>query len=185
MIHLSSTLRNSIRLCGVSFRFLVHPSSTCLFTVGVEGFDLDLMTLGHTPQSGGLLWTRDRPVAETSTWQHKLYKRQTSMLQVGFEPTIPASARPQTYALARHLLCLRTKFHTAAPIVEQPFQPNRNLKKSQATIKFFTSWKNTIFKKSHTPKICYHASLQDPNVQVVYASQVRESAMLLLLTVGN
>jgi hypothetical protein len=28
-----------------------------------------------------------------------LYKRQTSMLPVGFEPTIPASARPHSYAL--------------------------------------------------------------------------------------
>jgi hypothetical protein len=30
-----------------------------------------------------------------------LYKRQTSMLRVGFELTIPASARPQRYALDR------------------------------------------------------------------------------------
>jgi hypothetical protein len=30
-----------------------------------------LITLKHTPQSVGLLWTRDRPVAEASTWQHK------------------------------------------------------------------------------------------------------------------
>jgi hypothetical protein len=30
-----------------------------------------LITLRHTPQSVGLLWTRDKPVAETSTWQHK------------------------------------------------------------------------------------------------------------------
>jgi hypothetical protein len=29
------------------------------------------MTRRHTPPSVGLLWTRDRPVAETSTWQHK------------------------------------------------------------------------------------------------------------------
>jgi hypothetical protein len=28
-----------------------------------------------------------------------LYKRQTSMPQVGFEPAVPASALPQTYAL--------------------------------------------------------------------------------------
>jgi hypothetical protein len=27
-----------------------------------------LITLKHTPQSVGLLWTRDRPVAEASTW---------------------------------------------------------------------------------------------------------------------
>jgi hypothetical protein len=59
-----------------------------------------LITLRHTPQSVGLLWTRDRPVAETSDWQHT-HKRQTLMPPVGFEPTIPASARPQTYVLDR------------------------------------------------------------------------------------
>jgi hypothetical protein len=51
----------------VSFRFVILPSSTYLFTAGVEGFYLHLITLKHAPQSVGLLWTRDRPVAETST----------------------------------------------------------------------------------------------------------------------
>jgi hypothetical protein len=61
-----------------------------------------LITLRHTPQSVGLLWTRGRPVAETSTWQQtNTHKIQTSMPPVGFELTIPASARPQTYALDR------------------------------------------------------------------------------------
>jgi hypothetical protein len=55
----------------------------------------------HTSQSAGLLWTSDRPVAQTSTSQHKHCTRQTSMPPVGFKPTIPASARPQTYALDR------------------------------------------------------------------------------------
>jgi len=32
---------------------------------------------------------------------HNTHYRQTSMLPVGFEPTIPASERPQTYALDR------------------------------------------------------------------------------------
>jgi hypothetical protein len=80
-------------------RFVVLPSSTYLFTAGVEDFILHLITLKHTQHSVGLLWTRDRPVAETSTWQHKNCTRQTSMPPVGFEATIPASARPQTYAL--------------------------------------------------------------------------------------
>jgi hypothetical protein len=56
------------------FFFLVLPSSTYLFTAGVEGFvfcNFHLITLKHTQQSVGLLWTRDRPIAETSTWQHK------------------------------------------------------------------------------------------------------------------
>ena len=46
-------------------------------------------------RSVGILWTRDRLVAETSTLQ------QTSMPPAGFEPTIPASERLQTHALVR------------------------------------------------------------------------------------
>jgi hypothetical protein len=34
-------------------------------------FSFNLIILKHTPQSVGLLWTSDQPVAETSTWQHK------------------------------------------------------------------------------------------------------------------
>jgi hypothetical protein len=52
---------------NTSFRFVVLPSSTYLCTVGVDGLYLQLITLKHTPQSVRLLWTRDRPVAETST----------------------------------------------------------------------------------------------------------------------
>jgi hypothetical protein len=65
-----------------------------LFTADVEVVYFYLITLRHTPESVGLLWTRDRPVAETSTWQHKHCSRQTSMSPVGFEPAISASARP-------------------------------------------------------------------------------------------
>jgi hypothetical protein len=48
-----------------------------------------------TLQSVGLLGSSDQPDAENSTWQHTTHKRQP------FEPTIPASERPQTYALDR------------------------------------------------------------------------------------
>jgi hypothetical protein len=54
------------RACKVQFCFAVLPSSTYLFTAGVEGVYFHLITLRHTPQSVGFLWTRDRPVAETS-----------------------------------------------------------------------------------------------------------------------
>jgi hypothetical protein len=43
------------------------PSFFYLLTVSVEVVYFHLITLRHTPQSVGLLWTRDRPVAETST----------------------------------------------------------------------------------------------------------------------
>jgi hypothetical protein len=48
--------------CTHVFPLVVLPSSTYLFTVGVEGFFyFHLITLKHTPQSVGLLWTGDRP----------------------------------------------------------------------------------------------------------------------------
>jgi hypothetical protein len=48
----------------VSFR---SPDLFYQLTVGVEVIYSHLITLRHTPQSVGLLWTRDQPVAETST----------------------------------------------------------------------------------------------------------------------
>jgi hypothetical protein len=49
-------------------RIVVLTSSTyLLFTVGVEVVYFHLIALRHTPQSVRLLWTRDRPAAETST----------------------------------------------------------------------------------------------------------------------
>ena len=42
----------------------------------------------------------DQTVAETSTWQlNNTDKTETSMPPAGFEPTIPASQRPQTHVL--------------------------------------------------------------------------------------
>jgi len=54
-----------------------------------------------TTQTVGLLWTSDQPNAETSTLQNTTHKRPTTMIPAGFEPTIPASERPQTHALER------------------------------------------------------------------------------------
>jgi hypothetical protein len=51
----------------------------------------------------GLLWTSDQTVAKASTYtgQHKKHKRQTSTPSAGFDPAIPVTKRPQTYALDR------------------------------------------------------------------------------------
>ena len=47
--------------------------------------------------SVGLLWTSDRPFAETLyLTTHNTDNRQTSMPPAGFGPAIPASERPQT-----------------------------------------------------------------------------------------
>ena len=55
-----------------------------------------------TPQSVGLLWTSDQLVAETSTRQHTTLTTDRHPYRlVGFEPTISAGERPQTYNLDR------------------------------------------------------------------------------------
>jgi hypothetical protein len=84
----------------VYVNFFLSPFFFYQLTVIVEVV-FYLIILRHTPQSVGLLWTRDRPVAETSTWQHKYSQEKKSMRPVGFEPTIPVTARPQTYTLGR------------------------------------------------------------------------------------
>jgi hypothetical protein len=86
---------------GLKYRFVVLPSSAYLFTAGVRGFFLFSLDHTHThttvcmtPLDEGSARRRDLNL-KTQT----LYKRQTSMPPVGFEPKIPASARPQTHAL--------------------------------------------------------------------------------------
>ena len=62
-------------------------------------------THNDTPQSVGLLWTSDQLVAETSTWQHTtITKDKYPCPPVGFEPTISAGERPQTFATLTHNL---------------------------------------------------------------------------------
>jgi hypothetical protein len=63
-IYKGTTLDSSQSFRFVSFR---SPYLFYQLTVGVEVIYFNLITLRHTPQSVGLLWTRDRPVAETST----------------------------------------------------------------------------------------------------------------------
>jgi hypothetical protein len=63
-----------------------------------------LITHSDASQSIGLLWTSVQLVAESTTWQHTTHtqhthNRQTSTPPVGFEPTIAAGERPQTYEL--------------------------------------------------------------------------------------
>jgi len=82
----------------LSFYFLLY---LCLPTHCKRGgLLLLLITIIHT-HSVGLLWTRDQPDAETSTWQYNTHKRQISMHLAGFDSTFPANERPQTNALDR------------------------------------------------------------------------------------
>jgi hypothetical protein len=89
---------SSWRQCGDLSSFL-SLTSFCLLTVGAE----DCCCIGsHQSQthSVGSLWTRDRPVAETSD-KKNTHKRQTLMLPAGLEPAIPTVERPQTHTFDR------------------------------------------------------------------------------------
>jgi hypothetical protein len=55
-----------------------------------------IITLNATPQTVGLLWTRDRTDAETT---HNTHNRQAYMFPAGFEPVIPPSERLETHTL--------------------------------------------------------------------------------------
>ena len=56
----------------------------------------------HTHIFVGLVWMRDRPVAETSTWQYTTSTRDRHPFpRRDSNPPIPAGERPQTHALDR------------------------------------------------------------------------------------
>jgi hypothetical protein len=69
--HTNSNLSQTTNTVYISylfrlFLFLLSPSSSYLIMVRCRGL-LHLITHTDTPQSVAILWTRDRPVAKTST----------------------------------------------------------------------------------------------------------------------
>jgi hypothetical protein len=95
----NKTLMSAVmtKICFVSQSFPFLPTHSrcrgCLFSLDHTQTHT---TVARTPLDKGSARLRDLYLT-TQT----LYKRQTSMPPVGFKPTIPASARPQTYALDR------------------------------------------------------------------------------------
>jgi len=82
------TVRSTIHLF-FSWRFHPIPGHG----IPIQGFAI---TPGRTPLDE---WSARRWDLYLTT--HNTHKRQTSMPPAGFEPTIPASERLQTYALDR------------------------------------------------------------------------------------
>jgi len=72
------------------------------------GFTITL----NTSHSVGLLWTSYQRAAEASTWQHTTHT-EAYMPAAWLEPTIPASDRPQTYALDRAATEMGSLVHQA------------------------------------------------------------------------
>jgi hypothetical protein len=75
--------------------------SVALQTLSGSWPPLAITRIGHT-HSVRLLWTSDQTEAQTFTWQHKTITRDEYRCpRRVFEPAIPESERPQTYALDR------------------------------------------------------------------------------------
>ena len=86
-----------------SFPFFAWRKSPPPPPNGPGSFHYRGFTITHndTPQLLGLLWTSDRPVAKTPTWQHTRLAKEWDIHAVGggFEPAISTGWRPQTHAL--------------------------------------------------------------------------------------
>ena len=84
---------NGTLLHFISYFFLCY-SDLCLLTdCRCRESLLLLITFSDThTEPVGLLWTSDRPLAETATYTtHNRHNTRTSMLSAGFEPALPAS----------------------------------------------------------------------------------------------
>jgi hypothetical protein len=82
-------------LCDDFFVFLGHNNPMRVSSTSFVRF----LDHNDTPQSAGLLWTRDLPVAGSCTWQHTT--QQTSIPPVGFQPAVTGSELPRILALDR------------------------------------------------------------------------------------
>jgi len=102
-----SDLRNDVRNCSNYTCILSNSSSSSSIGAATQRgllpphFSAFYIPHNDAPQSVRLLWTSDQPVAETSTWQHATFTRETSKRPAGFEPAISVGEKPQTYVLGR------------------------------------------------------------------------------------
>ena len=122
-VELNRHVEQRILYFGITMKFvLVFKTSYCLVSfshgstavveLGVTIVEVSI-SYSDTPRSVGFLWTSERSLAETSSWQlttlttglflttHNTHYRQTSMPPVGFITTVPISEGPQTHALDR------------------------------------------------------------------------------------
>jgi hypothetical protein len=90
-----TVVRHNSFLSPSLFYLLVHSRCRGFFVISFDHTQAHI-TVCRAPLDEGSANRRDLYLT-TQT----LYKRQTSMPPVGFEPTIPASVRPQTHVLDR------------------------------------------------------------------------------------
>ena len=102
----SSLTRQSTGYSGLKWtetQFVLQGSVQTLFSLWRNGPYMGLSHLtvevsrSHTDMSSsvGLIWMRDQPFTETSTWTTRnIHKTQTAVPPTWFEPAIPASECP-------------------------------------------------------------------------------------------
>ena len=91
---------------SVQIPFLLSPDCSCRWSLS------HLVTLRDTPQSVGLLWTRDRPVVEAYT-AHNPHKRHTSVPRRDSNPRSQQASRHKKLSLL-YLLAFPYTFHLLA-----------------------------------------------------------------------
>jgi len=74
--YLLRVAKSVVLLIKCSIRTYFFHALTALVSLDILIVEVSI-SHSDTPQSVGILWTSDRPVAETSTWQHATLKRDT------------------------------------------------------------------------------------------------------------
>jgi hypothetical protein len=123
----------------------------------------------HMPHSIRLLWTNDRPAAESSTWKHKTHKERHIHAPAVFEPAIPASQQPQTTLL--RVRARRSLEYSLAGCWEPGKKPRRNWGCAQ--------W--CLFQACHSSWVIFEAASWqlDMSVETVYSSSCSDDEELL------
>jgi hypothetical protein len=152
--HKKKTVFAAFRLRGESdkvlFMFTVcSPSLFYLFTAGVEVIYFHLITLRHTTQSVGLLWKRDRHVAETSTWQHNSAQDKHPCLRWDSNPRSQEALGRRRKALDRAVTGIGLMFTQQLKVKYKPTAPkgkgNPWIRATAAWLRYVTLHYTTSF----------------------------------------
>jgi hypothetical protein len=118
--HIHDPVISSLKMEGIRLLFFLWRCDPTRVTASSFLRFLDhtrLITVGRTPLDEWSARSRDLYLRT-----HNTHNRQISMSPVGFEPTISAGERPQTYALDRaangtdrHIIHLRPKYSRQTP----------------------------------------------------------------------
>jgi hypothetical protein len=102
LLRKSSSLKFTVRTFYTFHLHCLYQGSTAIVGPALLLIPEVSRSNSHIPHSAGLLWTSDRPIAETSTWKHTQHSQKRGLhASDGIRTCNPANERPQTHALGR------------------------------------------------------------------------------------